>query len=172
MTSQSAEAKEDVMKKAALSNLLALALAVVALTGAPAFADAPLVTITGTVVSMDGEVLVLSTDRGNLTFDLDKSTEMPATAIAVGNRITVSYDSDDKPEDKMDARKIVMAPATTTPTPTVTPTAPSTPAPQPTPSYDDTSDELPATASPLPLLGIVGLLALSGGLLLRKRTRR
>jgi len=79
------------MKKFALSNLLALTLAlgVVVSTGIPAQADAPLVNITGTVVSIVDEVLVVSTDRGNLTFDLDKSTEMPAN-IAVGNRITVS----------------------------------------------------------------------------------
>src|SRR5687767_9883427 len=110
--------RRTVMKKFALSNLLALTLAlgVVASTGLPAQADAPLVTVTGTVVSIVDEVLVVSTDRGNLTFDLDKNTEMPAN-IAVGNRITVSYDSDDKPEDKMDARKIVMAPASTAVTP-------------------------------------------------------
>ena len=166
------------MKKFALSNLLALTLAlgVVALASRPAPADAPLVTITGTVVSIVDEVLVLSTDRGNLTFDLDKSTEMPAN-IAVGNRITVSYDSDDKPEDKMDARKIVMAPAATpvTPAPVTPAPTPTTPAPEPqtsAPMDEEPSDELPATAGPLPLVGLMGLAALAGGLLLRKRTRR
>src|SRR5687767_8857276 len=118
MAHPSMKPRRTVMKKFALSNLLALTLAlgVVASTGLPAQADAPLVTVTGTVVSIVDEVLVVSTDRGNLTFDLDKNTEMPAN-IAVGNRITVSYDSDDKPEDKMDARKIVMAPASTAVTP-------------------------------------------------------
>jgi hypothetical protein len=168
--------RRTVMKKFALSNLLALTLAlgVVASTGLPAQADAPLVTVTGTVVSLVDEVLVVSTDRGNLTFDLDKSTEMPAN-IAVGNRITVSYDSDDDPADKMDARKIVMAPAPSAVTP-VTPVSPTpTPAPQPetsAPAYDEEPAELPATASPLPLVGGMGLLALAGSLLLRRRGRK
>ena len=169
------------MKKAALFSFvpLALALALVALTGLPATADAPLVTITGTVVSVTDEVLVLRTDRGNLTFDLDKSTEMPA-GIAVGNQITVSYDSDDKPEDKMDARKIVMTPASSTvapATPAPTTPAPTTSAPEAAPqasapAYEGETGELPATASPLPLFGVAGLLALAGGLLLRKRAGR
>ena len=164
------------MKKFALSNLLALTLAlgVVASTGLPAQADAPLVTITGTVVSIVDEVLVLKTDKGNLTFDLDKNTEMPAN-IAVGNRITVSYDSDDKVTDKMDARQIVMAPepsavTPTTPapaTPTPTPSAPEAMPQQTAPGYQE---ELPATASPLPLVGGLGLLTLAGSFLLRKRT--
>lgn len=155
------------MKKFALSNLFALTLAlgVVASTGIPAHADAPLVTISGTVVSMNDEVLVLSTDRGQLTFDLDKSTEMPAN-IAVGNRITVSYDSDDNPADKMDARQIVMAP--------VSPASPSPkPARQPQTSApaNEERTELPATASPVPLAGGMGLLALAASLLLRKARR-
>ena len=169
------------MKKVALSRLfaLALALAMAASSGLPAAADAPLVSITGTVVSVTDEVLVLATDKGNLTFDLDKSTEMPAS-IAVGSRITVDYDSDDKVTDKMDARRIVMAPAASTITPS-TP-APTTPAPAPTtsapeaapqqstPVYDET-DELPATASPLPFVGGVGLLTLAAGLLLMRARR-
>jgi hypothetical protein len=164
------------MKKIALPKMLALALAlgVAAWTSLPATADAPLVTVTGTVVSLNDEVLVVSTDKGNLTFDLDKSTEMTGVSLAVGNRITVWYDSDDKVEDAMDARKIVMAPAATS---TPAPASP-TPAPQVTTqetssAYQaDANDELPATAGPLPLMTLVGLISLAGGLLLRKRTRR
>ena len=154
------------MKKILVSNFLALTLALggVALTHVPAPADAPLVTITGTVVSIEGDVLTLSTDKGNLRFDLDKDTEKPAN-LAVGNRITVSYDSDDKVTDKMDARRIVMAPAASTPTPT--PVTQSTPS-EPT----ETQTELPQTASPLPLVAGLGILALAGALLLRKRVHQ
>lgn len=161
------------MKKFALPNLcaLALALAMVAWTGLPVAADAPLVNVTGTVVSMTDEVLVLATDQGNLTFDLDKSTEMPA-GIVVGNRITVSYDSDDKPEDKMDARRIVMTPAPSSAAPATPTPTPETTTQESAPAYQDEEMELPATASPLPLMGVAGLLALAGGLLLRRRTRR
>lgn len=161
------------MKKFALPNLcaFALALAMVAWTGLPVAADAPLVNVTGTVVSMTDEVLVLATDQGNLTFDLDKSTEMPA-GIVVGNRITVSYDSDDKPEDKMDARRIVMTPAPSSAAPATPTPTPETTTQESAPAYQDEEMELPATASPLPLMGVAGLLALAGGLLLRRRTRR
>ena len=164
------------MKKFVLSNLLAFTLALGAVALAvPASADAPLVSITGTVVSLDGEVLVLKTDKGNLTFDLDKSTVMPTNTIAVGNRITVTYDSDDKTTDKMDARQIVMAPEASpvTPTPTATPapTPVSQPEPQPTAVQQEESTELPETASPLPLVGGAGILALAAALLLRKRVR-
>src|SRR5688500_12108087 len=133
------------MKKFALSNILALTLAlgVVASTGLPTQADAPLVTISGTVVSMTDEVLVVNTDRGNLRFDLDKSTEMPAN-IAVGSRITVWYDSDDNPADKMDARRIVMAsePAPVSP---VSPTPEPAAQPQTSAAADEEPRELPAT---------------------------
>ena len=158
------------MNKAALSKLFAFtfALAMVGLTNLPAAADAPLVSATGTVVSVTDEVLVLATtDKGNLTFDLDKSTEMPA-GIVVGNRITVSYDSDDKTTDKMDARQIVMSPAASTGV--TTSPAPSA-APQESQAYQE-EQELPATASPLPLMAAAGLLSLAGGILLRKRARR
>ena len=164
------------MKKFALSSLLALMLALGAVV--PASADAPLVDITGTVVSNSDGVLVLRTDKGDLRFDLDKSTEMPAN-IAVGNRVTVSYDSDDKMTDKMDARKIVMAPELTTPAPTRQVTQ-STPEPttssvQQEPVQQETVEEeseLPATAGPLPMLGGAGVLALIGAFLLRRRNRR
>ena len=156
------------MKKFALSTLAALTIAL-GWSAPPATADAPLVTITGTVVSNTDGVLTLSTDKGNLRFDLDKDTVMPAN-IAVGNRITVWYDSDDKTTDKMDARKIEMAPATATPsttTPTpVTQTTPSTPAPEQT---QPESTELPRTASPFPLVACLGVLALAGAFLLRSR---
>ena len=164
------------MKKI-LSSLFALALVAIASTTQPAKADAPLVTITGTVVSVDGDVLVLSTDKGNLTFDLDKDTVRPAT-LPVGSRITISYDSDDKVTDKMDARQIVMAPAVSSITPPPTTPAPeptrvqSEPTPTPTTTpVNEESTELPATASPLPLVGVLGLLALAGGLMLRKPRR-
>ena len=165
------------MKKFAISSLLALTLALGAVV--PASADAPLVTITGTVVSNSDGVLTLRTDKGDLRFDLDKSTEMPAN-IAVGNRVTVSYDADDKMTDKMDARKIVMAPEVTTPAPT-TPVTQSTPQPTTSSVQQETvqqetvqedESELPATAGPLPMLGGAGILALIGAFLLRRRARR
>ena len=155
------------MKKVAVFKLfvLTLALAVVTLTGLPAVGDAPLVTISGTVVSVTDQVLVLATDKGNLTFDLDKDTVKPA-AIAVGSRITVSYDSDDKTTDKMDARQIVMSPEASVATP-----APQTTPQETNPAPQEEREELPQTASPLPLIAVLGLLSLAGGIMLRNRAR-
>ena len=155
--------------------LLSLALVVAGLTVAPARADAPLISITGTVVSRDGDVLTVRTDKGDLRFDIDKDTEMPAD-LPVGSQILVWYDSDDKPEDKMDARRIEMAPAPDVKAATPPPATPYTPTTQ-TQSYTQTEtshEELPRTASPLPLVGGTGLLTLLGGsaLLLKNKLRR
>jgi len=167
------------MKKFALSNLLAftLALGAVAWTGLPASAaDAPLVTISGTIVAMQGDVLTLATDKGNVKFELHKDTEKPAN-LAVGNKITVSYESDEDITDTVSAKKIAMtpapipAPAATTPAPVTqpAPTPVETPAPAVQQEETSTSTELPTTASPLPLVFGAGVLALAAALLLRKR---
>jgi hypothetical protein len=158
----------------------ALALTVVAWTS-PVLADAPLVSIDGTIVSRDGDVLVVRTDKGNLMFDIDKNTEMP-TNLPVNSRITIWYDSDDKPEDKMDARRIVLLPAAESPTATTPPPAPAPVAQTPPPATEtprevttnETSDELPATANsfPLPLLAGLGALLLIGGAIALNRPGR
>ena len=160
--------------------VLSLALTVVAWTAGPVRADAPLVSIDVTVVSRDGDVLVVRTDKGNLTFDIDKNTDMPAN-IPVNSRITIWYDSDDKPEDKMDARRIVLLPAATpTPTTTTPPPAPAPvtqtppPAPEPQATVETNDNVLPATANPvpLPLLGGFGAMLLIGGAILLNRPGR
>lgn len=153
--------------------VLALALVAVALTGVRAQADAPLITVTGTVVSRDADHIVVQTEKGDLSFDVDKTTEMPAGALAVGARITVWYDSDDKVTDKMDARKIEFAPGETQVT-TPPPSTPSAETPvetrEETPAGTPTDEEqLPRTASPLPLVGTLGALSLMAGVLLRRR---
>ena len=99
------------MKNFGLSMLLVLALA------SMAAADAELVSITGTVVSATDQVMVLKTATGQMTFDIDKDTERPG-GLPVNSRVTVWYDSDDDPADKVDARRITMAPAAPAPAPT------------------------------------------------------
>src|SRR5690348_3572658 len=96
--------------KRILINMVALALVATASTAqlARAEADAPQVTITGTVVSMHHDDFVLATDKGNLKFDMSKDTDRPAN-LAVGSRVTVSYDSDEKLTSEMEARHVVMA---------------------------------------------------------------
>jgi uncharacterized surface anchored protein len=161
------------MKNFGLAMLLVLALA------SMAAADAELVSITGTVVSATDQVMVLKTATGDMTFDIDKDTERPGS-LPVNSRVTVWYDSDDDPADKVDARRIVMAPAAPTPAPAPVTPAPSTPSYQPqsttttttttrTTDTDYEREELPQTAGPLPLLLGAGLLAIGGGAALLKK---
>jgi hypothetical protein len=166
------------MKKIAVaSSLLVLSLALSALvtSGARADTDKPQTSVTGTIVKLTSDDMVLQTDQGELRFDMDSKTDKP-TALAVGNKITVWYDSNDNPKHELDARKIEMfteaapPPAPTTQAP---PVQESTPPPaQPTPPQEEMqttqttqSQEtpLPKTASPLPLMGAVGLLSILGG---------
>ena len=121
--------------------------------------------VTGTVVSYENDDLVLKTTSGNLTFDLDKNTPAPAT-MSAGNRVTVWYDADDKIEDNMDARKVVMAPAiSTASTTTVTTPPPATSTTTTTTTYTNNTttpvNNYPDTASPMPLI-LFGSLASLG----------
>ena len=157
--------------------VLALALAATTLTGIQARADAPVIAITGTVMSRDGDRLVVRTEKGDLTFDIDKTTEMPATDLPIGSRITVWYDSDDKVTDRMDARKIDLLPADThtkapPPTPVDQPQVQTQTQAQTETQVTETQEELPATASPLPLMGATGVLALIAGAFMLRRSRR
>lgn len=169
------------MKKLVLiSELAALALAVAVLLpmGAQA-ADKPQSTVTGTITKMTSDDLFLQTDQGELKFDLNKSTVKPATALAVGQKVTISYDSDDQGKHEMDARKIDMFTEPTTQTETTPPPTETTPPPTQTqtqtytpPSQENqttTQETLPKTASPLPLMGLTGLLSLAGSALLLKQ---
>jgi hypothetical protein len=165
------------MKKIAVaSTLLVLSLAVVAVATTGALAqDKPQSSVTGTIVKLTSDDIVLQTDQGQLRFDMDKKTDKPAT-LAVGNKITVWYDSDDASKHEMDARKIEMfteatpppAPTTQTPPAQETPPAQTSTPPQEEPQPSQQTP-LPKTASPLPLMGAVGLLSLLGsGLLLKQ----
>src|SRR5262249_17883340 len=102
--------EEIAMKKNALvSTLLVLSLALVALATHGAFAQTnkPQSTVTGTIVKMTSDDLVLQTDQGELKFDFNKETVKPDN-MAVGNKVTISYDSDDTGKHEMDARTIQM----------------------------------------------------------------
>jgi len=168
------------MKKLVLiSELAALALVVAVLLprGVQA-ADKPQTTVTGTITKMTSDDLFLQTDQGELKFDMDKSTVKPTT-LAVGQKVTISYDSDDQGKHEMDARKIDMftepttqttpPPTETTPPPTQTQTETQTYTPPAQETQTTTNEPLPKTASPLPLMGLTGLLSLAGSALLLKQ---
>lgn len=170
------------MKKIALAfSILVLSLALGALvtSGALAQTDKPQTSVTGTIVKLTSDDMVLQTDQGELRFDMDKKTEKPA-ALAIGNKITVWYDSDDNPKHELDARKIEMfteaapppAPAAQTPPPAQESTPPPQTSTPPQEEQQATQETpLPKTASPLPLMGAVGLLSILGGGLLLKQPK-
>src|SRR5215471_13067666 len=120
------------MKKIALvSTLLVLSLALVALATHGAFAQTnkPQSSVTGTIVKMTSDDLFLQTDQGQLKFDFNKQTVKP-DGMAVGNKVTIWYDSDDTGKHEMDARTIQMY---TEPTPAPAPTTQAAPPPAPEP---------------------------------------
>jgi len=169
------------MKKLVLiSELVALALVVGALLPIGAHAeDKPQTSVTGTITKMTSDDLVLQTDQGELRFDMDSKTTKPTTALAVGQKITIWYDANDDPKHELDARRIEMftEPAPTTQAPPPAPTQTYTPPPAPTQTETQTQttettnthESLPRTASPLPLMGLTGLLSLAGSALLLKQ---
>src|SRR5262245_27731800 len=100
----------NTMKKiAVVSTLLVLSLAVVGLatTGASAQTDKPQLSMTGTILKLTGDDIVLQTDQGQQKFDFKKDIEKPTT-LAVGNKITIWYDADDNPKGEINANKIEM----------------------------------------------------------------
>jgi len=167
------------MKKIALATtLLVLSLALVGLatTGALAQTDKAQLSMTGTIVKLTSDDIVLQTDHGQQRFDFKKDIEKPTT-LAVGNKVTIWYDADDNPKGEINANKIEMF-TEATPPPTTQAAPPPAQEPPPTETQTTTPSQetqttqetpLPRTASPLPLMGAVGLLSLLGsGLLLRQ----
>jgi hypothetical protein len=168
---------ENKMKKLVLiSELVALALVVGALLPIGAQAeDKPQTSVTGTITKVSSDDFVLQTDQGELRFDTSHKTVKPATALAVGQKITVWYDADSDTKHELDATRVetFTEPAPTTQAPPPTPTQTYTPPPAPTQTQTtentSTQESLPRTASPLPLMGLTGLLSLAGSALLLKQ---
>lgn len=145
-------------------SILALALAV------PAMAQSEQ-TASGTVVSSSATQLVIKTADGRqMTFVVDSDSNAPAN-LPQGAPVTVRYHDMNGTFHAANVSATAAAPSTTQTTPSTDTTAPDTTATA-APDTDTGSRQLPATASPLPLLGLSGLLALGGGLgarLLRRR---
>ena len=97
-------------------------------------------TITGTVVSNSGGVLVLDTDSGQRSFMVDAQSSLPAD-LATGARVTVEYHT--LANDKFHAFKVTPTAATAPSRTTDTAPADTTMAPP-----ADTNAAAPATAAP------------------------
>lgn len=118
-------------------------------------------TFTGTVVSWDGSNLVVKGDAGGqMTFTADAQTQLPSS-MSTGSPIKVQYRS-------LEGGKY-LATSVSAGTPSAkTETARSTE----TETATESSEELPATASPLALLALTGVLTLGVALVLRSAMRR
>jgi hypothetical protein len=147
---------------------------------APAFSqsDMPTQTLSGVVVSSSNDTLVIRTDDGTeRTFKVDSQTNLPSN-LAQGTRVTVAYHRMDGGVDH--AARVTAASSDTTPprTPrasgtesTGTPSTGTMRTDEPA-RTDTSSDQLPATAGPVPGLILLGLGSLAASLGLRRSSRR
>ncbi len=152
--------------------------------------------VTGAVISSDANRLVVKTDNGQEMVFIITDKQVDASMFRTGDRVTASYTT--LAGTGAVVSKVVAAPALTTTTTTtyVAPVAEAKvtttvtePAPAPAPvttttttvapvtaaPYDSraeqTSDVLPATASPMPLVALLGLLGAGGAATLRRFRR-
>lgn len=144
--------------KTSLSFLLSVAALAVAVA---VFAQTAL-TVTGTVVSSSSTQVVIKTDDGRqMTFAVDAQSTVPA-GLAAGNPVTVSYH--DMGGGTFHAASVTVSSAGM-------PSSATAPAAQEpmerAGAKTRTTRRMPSTASPLPLIGLAGLLSLTAGLGLR-----
>ena len=111
-------------------------------------------TVTGVVVSSTIDQLVIRTDTGReMTFVVDSATTLPAGTLNPGSSITVDYRLD--ADSNYDA--IIVRTGTAN-------LGTSAQADRTTSAYDADRADLPATSSPMPLIGLLSLGALAGSL--------
>ena len=109
----------------------------------------PTSTLNGTVVAVSASELVIETPSGRQRFIVDVNSTLPAN-LAAGTRVSVEY-------HRLEGdRRHVARVTTSTPT-TPPPTTPRADAPPPSEPIDPT---LPRTASPLLIVGALGLASL------------
>ena len=129
--------------------------------------------MTGTLVSVSETSLVIRLDNGDQTiFHRDTRSDVP-TALSTGNRVRVEY-STPEPGVFHASRVLLEADGSTSMPASAGMT--SSPADverrMDTQTADGSMESMPATASPLPLLAILGLLAFGGGLVMHSSIRR
>lgn len=174
---------------AGVCSLLALSLVGPVVAQVPQIVDGPELVATGTVISMGNSSMAIRTqDHGHaISFVISTTTAMPGT-VAVGSRVRIAYHAVGTTGQVADVVTLLEGPpvarsgAATSPSESgVQPAAP----PQPLPTADATSAsrtpdakqpgtpaaELPATASPLPWIGLLGLTALLASVSLRALER-
>lgn len=118
-------------------------------------------TITGIVVSQTADTLVLSTAAGERRFEISRLTTKPAE-LPVDSAVTVTYRNDG---GRLLAGSVELSPVASSSSTATRPTDPPT-----APASSDASAprSLPATASRIPQLALLGGLALGAALILRR----
>jgi hypothetical protein len=180
---------------AAVSSLLALTLVGPVVAQGPQVVDGPDLVATGKVISVGNTSMAIQTeDHGHaISFLVTTTTVMP-TLVSVGSRVRVAYHAIGTTGQMADRVTLLEGPPAAasaasefTGASGVQPAAPAeppstgdaTPAPRasqsepqsPATANQPGATELPATASPLPLIGLVGLMALLAGVSLRALER-
>lgn len=139
--------------------ILALALAL------PVVAQDPPATLTasGTVTSSSpSSITIRMEDGSSRTFAIDDGSTVPAT-VARGATVSVTYETTGSP------MRAVSVTATEALPPATTAAVPSGTARTDAAGTDpNRRDRLPATASPLPLIALLSVVALASGLMLRR----
>jgi hypothetical protein len=124
------------------------------------------ISVSGKVVSSTSTELVINTDAGRpMTFQLDPKTH-PAASFTVGERVTVQYHSLSG-GTVYQAASIALDPQAKVAARYDDPAEPANTEPRDYEADTSTRSRLPATASVLPMIGLLGLLAVSGALVVR-----
>lgn len=138
------------IRYAVLATLVSLALAV------PALAQETQ-TVTGTVVSASDASLVIRTQGGEQrTFVVDTTTSLPQEDLEAGARVSVHFT--ETGDARFQATRVTTDDAARAAADDMS-------------GLGDPDDELPATASPIPLLALGGLIGLVGGAAIRFSSR-
>ena len=121
-------------------------------SGEPAAASSTPVTFTGTVISHEGMTIVVKSDDGReMTFTHDSGLSLPWN-LKPGDRVTVEYTST---SSGYQATGVMAAPAR-----------------EAASANSSAEEQLPQTASPLPLLALIGTALLGTGAVIWYRARR
>ena len=146
------------------SLVLILATLLVSAMGVALAAD---IDVSGKVISSTPSTLVIETDAGEqMTFLVDSGSDIPAT-MTPGDRVNIAYSTNDV--GKYHATTVTMTSARSTDR-SVTYTESDRNADRSRTAMND-DDHLPRTASPLPLIALIGALSVGAGLGLRVVTR-
>jgi len=124
--------------------------------------------VSGTVVSSSSSSLVIKTDSGSrMTFQVDTSSNLPV-GIAAGDRVSLDYES--LAGGKYHVSR-VSSESTTMPSGSERYGKTETPSTETSGAAGEKPEKLPRTASPLPLIALIGSLSVGAAVGIRLFSR-